>query len=204
MIFAKSNSPLVVVKVGGSLFDLPDLGVRLNAWLAEMSPARVLLVPGGGPLVDMIRAFTRQHRLDEDTAHWLAVRAMSLTARLLQALLAPGARMVTTGEEAPLLWRQDIVPVIDVCDFLERDEGNPGCLPHSWSVTSDSIAARLALVCGADELVLLKSITIPEGMSWSHAAEEGFVDEHFARLADCGLKIRAINFRRGSARQDSS
>ena len=33
-----------IVKVGGSLYDLPDLGRRLRAWLARLEAARILLV----------------------------------------------------------------------------------------------------------------------------------------------------------------
>ena len=76
---------------------------------------------------------------------------------------------------------------------------NPhAALPHHWSVTSDSIAARVAVAAGAEHLVLLKSVTIPEGMDWEEAAERGFVDEWFARTlrpAGASLKVRAVNLR---------
>lgn len=52
---------LVVVKVGGSLFDLPDLGPRLRAWLKTLRTADVLLVPGGGPTADVVRSLDRAH-----------------------------------------------------------------------------------------------------------------------------------------------
>jgi ELWxxDGT repeat protein len=77
----------IVVKVGGSLFDLPDLGQRLHAWLAAQGHARMLLVPGGGPTADLIRAFDRRYGLGEEAAHWLALRAMALNAWILAALL---------------------------------------------------------------------------------------------------------------------
>ena len=64
-------SSLSVFKVGGSLFDLPDLGQRL-AWLAEAQLSTVLLVPGGGPTAEIIRNLDRRHRLGEEAAHWLA------------------------------------------------------------------------------------------------------------------------------------
>jgi aspartokinase-like uncharacterized kinase len=191
-----NDAPSVsVVKVGGSLFDLPDLGTRLQCWLETVSPARVVLVPGGGTPVDIVRAFDQQHRLDETTAHWLAIRAMSLNARLLEALLAKRSEVVPSWEACQRAWRQGTVPIMDVHGFLETDEGNPGCLPHSWSVTSDSIAARFAVVHRARELILLKSITIPQTMDWPRAAQMGFVDAHFPKLMGGEMMVRAINFR---------
>ena len=38
--------PSVVVKVGGSLYDLPDLGVRLRHFLDKLADADVVLVTG--------------------------------------------------------------------------------------------------------------------------------------------------------------
>jgi aspartokinase-like uncharacterized kinase len=71
---ANSSGP-VVVKVGGSLFDLPDLGPRLEVWLGARRS--VVLVPGGGPTTDVVRALDRTHRLGEEAAHWLALRSIS-------------------------------------------------------------------------------------------------------------------------------
>jgi hypothetical protein len=90
--------------------------------------------------------------------------------------------------------------VIDAVAFSRWDQGtNPHtALPHSWSVTSDSIAARVAVASAADQLILLKSVTIPPDMDWEEAGERGFVDEWFARTirpALPRLKVSAVNLR---------
>src|SRR5207248_9110984 len=59
----------LVVKVGGSLYDLPDLADRLRRWLSALAAPRVLLVPGGGPTADVIRTFDQRHRLGEEASH---------------------------------------------------------------------------------------------------------------------------------------
>ena len=46
---------MIVVKVGGSLFDHPRLGPGLRAYLDSLAPADVLLVPGGGPVAGAVR-----------------------------------------------------------------------------------------------------------------------------------------------------
>src|SRR6516162_7930908 len=77
----------IVVKVGGSLLDLLDLGLRLRAWLAQQTRSRLLLLPGGGPTADVVRELDRRHRLGEAASHWLALRCLSVNAWLLSALL---------------------------------------------------------------------------------------------------------------------
>src|SRR5260370_29362968 len=76
----------VIVKVGGSLLDLPGLGPRLRSWLDRLEAADVLLVPGGWPTADVIRALDGRHGLGEGHAHWLALPAPSLHAAALQTL----------------------------------------------------------------------------------------------------------------------
>src|SRR5258708_1651031 len=79
--------PPVIVKVGGSLFDWPDLVPQLRDYLAMLAGKNVLLIPGGGPAADAVRAYDHSHGLGEESAHWLALRALSLNAHLLAALL---------------------------------------------------------------------------------------------------------------------
>jgi aspartokinase-like uncharacterized kinase len=192
---------LAVVKVGGSLYDLPDLAPRLQSWLKQAPGSDVLLVPGGGPTADVIRAFDRTHQLGEERAHWLALDAMRLNAQMLSVLLS--ADLVERWDEFQIakLRREGMRNfVLDARAFASRDrQVHPeAALPHRWSVTSDSIAARIAVVSGADHLILLKSVTIPEGMDWEEAGERGFVDEWFARTMQPALprlQVQTVNFR---------
>lgn len=179
---------MIVAKVGGSLYDLPDLAARLRRFLEARGDPDWLLVPGGGVAADAVRTLDRTHRLGDERAHWLALRACSLNAHLLHLLL-PRTRL--TGEP-----RGHRGPgVLDPFAFVAADEGRPGCLPHRWDATSDSVAARAAIVAGAG-LVLLKSITIPPSMTWEDAALGGHVDAVFPRLVrEAGLAVEAVNLR---------
>jgi aspartokinase-like uncharacterized kinase len=188
-----------VVKVGGSLYDWPDLATRLRGWLiAEWSAGEgVLLVPGGGPTADVVRDLDRQHGLGEEASHWLALRALSLNAHFLASLL-PSACVIGDVLECCCVWNEGRTPILDVYEFARADEDRPGCLPHSWAVTSDALAARVAIVAGARQLVLLKSTSIPDGVDWTEAGRLGLVDELFAevlRRAPADLHVRVVNLR---------
>jgi 5-(aminomethyl)-3-furanmethanol phosphate kinase len=180
----------LVAKVGGSLYDLPDLGPRLRRWLAARSADSILLVPGGGVLANVVRQLDASHGLGEEAAHWLALRSLTLATHFLAELL-PGSVIVSHPGE----WRSDGLAVLDSHAFAQADEGMPGALPHSWAVTSDSVAARAARVMKARRLVLLKSITIPDGMDWREAARRGWVDRFFPEALSDELQVEALNLR---------
>ncbi len=170
---------MIVIKVGGSLFTHPQLGPCLCAHLDTYSES-ILVVPGGGPLVDAIRTIDTIHKLGEEASHWLALRALDTTADFLRRLLTSCGR----------------TEVLNCLAFAREDEARPDALPHSWAVTSDSIAARAAIVFNATRLVLLKSIDIPSGMDWQAAAANGLIDVHFPSvLAGLDLPVQVINFR---------
>jgi aspartokinase-like uncharacterized kinase len=189
-------SPEVVVKVGGSLYDLPDLRERLHRWLASLGTRRVLIVPGGGEAADVVRTLDRCHGLGEERAHWLALASLSLTGRFLATLL-PRAAFISGLEEVSSVWAAGCVAVLDPYQFAVADEERPGCLPHVWSATSDSVAARVAVVTRAPRLTLLKSVPLPEGIGWDEAAQLGLVDAQFAGIvagADA-LEVAWVNLR---------
>src|SRR5436190_16042609 len=82
-----ADSQTIVVKVGGSLLDLPDLADRLHQFLASCETPRLILVIGGGPVAELVRQRDRHDDLDCDKSHWLAVRAMSFNSFLIEAML---------------------------------------------------------------------------------------------------------------------
>lgn len=72
---------------------------------------------------------------------------------------------------------------------------NVSCLPHDWTITSDSIAAWTSIRWPADELILLKSIPAPLGLSAQQASDQQFVDPWFPRLATQIPRVSWCNLR---------
>jgi aspartokinase-like uncharacterized kinase len=184
----RRDDAVLVVKVGGSLFDLPDLGPRLRSFLASLEEGDRLIVPGGGPTVEAMRGFDCIHALGQEASHWLALRACTVNAHFLACLL-DGARVVSSPE----LCRG--IDVLDPFAFAIGDEDRTGCLPHCWDATSDSLAARVAAVARA-RLVLLKSVTLPADIDWFTAAVERHVDSIFPTIVRAaGLHAKSVNLR---------
>jgi aspartokinase-like uncharacterized kinase len=179
----------VVIKVGGSLYDLPDLRSRLSAYLAGIA-APVLVVPGGGAAADVIRELDRIHQLGGEVSHWLALRACTMNGHFLARILGNLPIVADVTGDLPN------VAIVDLLAFAADDECRPDHWPHRWVVTSDSMALRVAHIAGATELTLLKSLDAPDG-NWSAIAARGAVDAFFpiaaSRTPD--VKIRIVKFR---------
>jgi probable H4MPT-linked C1 transfer pathway protein len=168
----------LVVKVGGGVLADPVAFERVLEVLSRELPGRrALVVPGGGPFADAVRALDGHLPLHDAEAHWMAIQGMDQYAQLLASRLS--GTLVTTRDEiravqnagrivvlAPYRWLRDVDP-----------------LPHSWNVTSDSIAAWVAGALGARQLVLVK----PAG-----ARGEGLVDERFAETVLPGIEIAIL------------
>jgi 5-(aminomethyl)-3-furanmethanol phosphate kinase len=185
-----------VVKVGGSLWDCPQLGDDLRRWLGRQSDAHHILVAGGGGWADLIRQADVRFGLNQYAAHWLCVRAMRITARLLAELL-PEATLVVDFERLHCGHSSSGPTIFDPWSFLRSIEPHrPGPqLPQSWDVTSDSIAGRLAIVLPADELVLLKSTSPGAEVTIDAMTHAGYVDPFFATLAPHLPPLRVVDFR---------
>jgi aspartokinase-like uncharacterized kinase len=186
---------LVVVKVGGSLFDLPDLGPRLATWLQRRGERQVLLLPGGGPTTDVIRSFDKRFGLGEEKAHWLALRALTLNAHVLADLL-PAASVVARLAECGPLWEQKRIPILDALAFLRTDSADT--LPHRWQASSDSVAACVAVAAEARRLVLLKSASAATASNVETVPWGGLVDGCFEEVlrASCSpIEVEVVNLR---------
>lgn len=216
--------PQRVIKLGGSLLEFDQLVPHLRHWLAAQPPMDNVILVGGGRLADAIRDAYSLHALSEEAAHWLCIRILNVTAELL-ARLMPEAVLINeidvlleqSDGEVPRIfeperflrdeasWWEKIrsgktsrLPADSVglrCAAKASADPVPLPLPHSWDVTSDSIAARLAVFLQADELVLLKSSVPMHSITLPDAADTGYVDRYFP-LAAAGLRrIRCVNLR---------
>lgn len=187
-----TSSACRVVKVGGSLFDFPRLPAALSHWLATQPPASNILVAGGGKFADAVRQIDETFTIGESEAHWMCIDLMSTTARLLASIVRPSDLITQFGQlRGENKSNEDEPIVFDTSQFLRNIEPDlPGTrLAHNWSVTSDSIAARLAIVLQADELVLLKS-SDPRTETGSP-----FVDAFFPTISPELEAFRAVNLR---------
>ena len=182
--------PCRVVKLGGSFFARDDYAVRLATWLDHQIPMHCVIVTGGGIWADAVRQLDRNYGLSTSASHWMAIRAMSVTSWLL-AMGQPELRYIDRfmALRNQLSRRESARLVFDTLHFLQAEEphqqGKP--LPHGWHVTSDSIAARLAQVLDASELVLLKAAP---PLSLSAAIRAGTVDTYFQTAAAGIRRIR--------------
>jgi aspartokinase-like uncharacterized kinase len=142
-----------VIKVGGKLLSLegalPRALSALNLLSLEHS---FLVIPGGGPFVDAVRSVDQAHSLPDDDAHWMAILGMDQYAILLASRIR-NAELVSRREDIVRAAARGRVPVLAPYRWLR--EADP--LPHSWDVTSDSIAAWIAADIGAQRLILVKA-----------------------------------------------
>ena len=185
--------PPMVVKVGGSLFNWPELKQRLQQYVATLAGKTVVLIPGGGKAADVVRDLDRTHGLGEEPAHWLALHALTVNAHFLSELLS-GVRVVEGLNASRSAWRRGGLTVLDPFRFARGDESRPDHLPHAWDATSDSLAARVARVAEAERLILLKSASMPSGCDWAAAAKSGYVDPLFpAAVSGAAFTVDAIN-----------
>ena len=185
--------PIRVAKLGGSLFSLPDLGPRFLRELASWPASRWVIVPGGGAVADQVREWDKQFSLGEVQAHDLAIRSMSLTARLLE-LIIPRACKVDSFREMESVWSADGLVIANIGPLLKNGSDRPQP-PTSWDVSSDSLAAWLAHELRAEELIVFKSIPCP-GAGIPEWSAQGAVDPHFPVVA-AGLNVRWVNLRDG-------
>lgn len=169
---ASPDAPLVM-KIGGSLLARPGWPEAVVGLLAATVGPRVLVV-GGGPVVDGLRAIDAAAPRPAAAMHWLAIEALGITARLVAE--ATGLPLAAAPETREIV-------VLDAPRWLRIDPR----LPEGWHVTSDSIAAVVAARAGGG-LLLAKSEP-PSATDLRHLAAAGWVDAHFPEVAGTAGRI---------------
>ncbi len=178
------TSRLTVVKVGGGLTRSPRALETVGAALANAGRSRrLLVVPGGGPFADAVRAFDRRESLSPDAAHWMAILAMDQYAHVLAERI-PGARLVEEPGGLTAALGEAGVAVLAPYRWLRAAD----VLPHTWDATSDSVAAFVAGALDAERLVLVKPA--------SSGQASDLVDPCFGAVLPAGLPVVVLGWDR--------
>jgi aspartokinase-like uncharacterized kinase len=176
----RSARALSVIKIGGGLTRVPGALERVCASVVELSREHgLVVVPGGGPFSDAVRAFDDQAGLSADAAHWMAILGMDQYAHVLVDRIA-GAILVDEPGAVVGVLAGGQIPVLAPSRWMRCADA----LPHSWAVTSDSIAAFVAGALGAERLALIKP---GEG--------NDPVDPYFQKAVPLGLPYRILGWK---------
>ncbi|MDR3560300.1 MAG: aspartate kinase [Negativicutes bacterium] len=179
---------LRIIKIGGSFCRHDNIQAlhRLGAVISQLSREHPLaIVPGGGPFADTVRKYGKSLPLADATCHFMALLAMDQFAHVIHQAL-PDSRLIELSDQETRQSIRSCAPAILLGSrFLSQVD--PAILPHSWDVTSDSIAAYLAGLLGASMLILIKSVDIDP------AVKEPDVDPCFRQTIPPHLPVWILN-----------
>ena len=187
-----------VIKIGGSLYNSQYLIEWLHV-LAKCDAHNIIIVPGGGPFADQVRLADERYRLNQVTAHNMAVLGMQQFGYLMAAL-CPGLALANTRERIHAYWQQSKVVIWEPFEMLRGEFW----LEKSWQVTSDSLAAWLANHLSIRNLLLVKSSDIIKLQgSIDELAKNGYIDSTFPELvADMNISVQCMHKSRAKDFQD--
>jgi len=176
--------PLTVAKLGGSLLAVADYAQRLQLWADRMEPpGHLVLIVGGGRRADRVRARFAGSQVGMEEAHWLSIEAMRENTGQLHRRI-PRWAFCNSLEQLSFAVSKAGRTIFDPFAFLRAQEPHlrGRKLVKNWDATSDSIAARLAIVLCADQLVLLKSAVPPKHRDVEQLAQLGYVDRFLPQI----------------------
>ena len=138
-----------IIKLGGSLQEKGREIIRFLSDYAEKNAHTFIIIPGGGHFVKRIKELSEQEVISDDAAHWMAVLGMHQYGFYLAD--GSGIEIVESMEE--------LRNVVHIClllpyNLLKGDDS----LPHTWNVTSDTIAAFVANKVGETSFIKLTDV----------------------------------------------
>ncbi|KXF77524.1 hypothetical protein ATN84_09145 [Paramesorhizobium deserti] len=138
-----------VVKLGGSTAGHEEL----QRWVDVLAMARfpLVIVPGGGPFADKVRALQDPLAYTDDAAHDMAILAMDQFG----LVIAERHQRLRPCRSWPAIRHTLKVGGIPVWLPSQMTWDAPD-IPRSWDVTSDSLAAWFCGKWGAERLLLIK------------------------------------------------
>jgi len=144
-----------IFKIGGKILEnsknIESTVSQLTQLYEKNVLQKIILIPGGGSYANFIRKIDEELKLGDDLAHWMAVYSMNYNGIELNRKY-PKLECIeelNTFQDAQKMF----------CIFLPYNYlRNHDTLPHSWDVTSDSIALYVANELNLNQCFLIKNV----------------------------------------------
>ena len=143
-----------VIKLGGSLSENPDTLNALGINLSQLAIKHHLaVVPGGGKFADVVRDLDARFHLPAYLSHRMAIRAMDQYGLFLSYVI-PKSQTCDTFEKAERLSLMGVTAIFLPSKLLS----NADPFEASWDVTSDTIAASVAVGLNAAKAIFVTDV----------------------------------------------
>ncbi len=169
--------------------------VRALRALAEVEDYSFLVVPGGGPMADLVREIFSCGELSQEAAHWMAILAMEQYAYFL----ADGTGIRLTCEIRRPQGNPRLEILLPYQSMQRENSGLEIGLKHNWDYTSDSVALLVASQLSAPFIkatdvdgVILDGKVVEEVSASSLLGFESCIDQGTLNLLCDRLKGRSV------------
>jgi len=144
-----------VFKIGGKILEnsknLEFTVSQLKKLYNDNILQKIIIIPGGGSYANFIRNIDKKLLLGENLAHWMAVFSMDYNGKELNKIY-PDLECINDFKKIQRV--SNIFCIFLPYNYLRKKDE----LPHSWDVTSDSIAIYIANKLNLNDCYLIKDI----------------------------------------------
>ncbi|TXT62284.1 MAG: hypothetical protein BAJALOKI3v1_630021 [Promethearchaeota archaeon] len=169
----------ILVKLGGNIIGNQNNLISSISQLRKLVNVqalfrKVIIICGGGEYANFIRILDQEISLGDDISHWASIIAMDINAKKIHYQF-PEIRLISKFEllknELENKESSGKLLLFQPYNFLrEKDD-----LPHSWNVTSDSIALFMTNALKLSHCVLVKDV-------------DGILDKNYQLIKNLSIK----------------
>ena len=150
------KSKTILAKIGGKIIENHEnLRSTLNQFKSLLFEKKkvdnVILIPGGGSYANFVRKLDNKLNIGDNLSHWMAIFAMNCNGI---AISERYKEINCISDINELKKNKASISIFLPFDFLYKTNE----LPHSWSVTSDTIAIYIAYILKLNQCFLIKDV----------------------------------------------
>ncbi len=145
----------IIVKIGGKILEdkanLESTIMQFKHICENNIVQKIIIIPGGGTYANFVRKLDTKLSIGDELSHWMAIFAMNCNGIEISQKYND---IKTFDSLVELKKSNERIVIFLPYDFInQRDE-----LPHTWSVTSDSISIYIASILKLKHCFLIKDV----------------------------------------------